>query len=509
MKMWRGGRLVCTSGAWSGVAYAVGWSGCHGGAALAGPLWLQRRYVSSAAAVATGPVGGAPRGTHDIEGGELAAHRFIVDTARRVASRYAFEEVQTPMFETTQVFQRSLGGDSDVVMKEMYTFDDKGGNSLTLRPEGTAGVVRAFVSKKDFGDLPRRYFYSGPMFRYERPQKGRLRQFHQVGVENLGPSTPDTVAEVIQAAASFLSSLRLDSSAKLEVNSLGDAESRERYRTALREYLSTQRTFLSADSVLRLDRGSELRVLDSKDASDQQVVRAAECPVLVDYLSEQSRDHFQQVCGLLTQLDLSFVVNPRLVRGLDYYGQTVFEFVGQPGPQLGPQQATLLAGGVYDSLVSTFGGPAISGVGWAAGVERLALVLDRTLVPTPPRPLYVLLVATDDLAPADDTISHLNKPAPAPALVGYAMRVSEQLRRDGFVVVQKVDGSEGSGGKLRKWMKKAVKANAAAAVFVGADELAANAVTLKLLDTGDQRTVALPQLADALHQHRPSAPTFL
>ncbi|ELR24438.1 histidine-tRNA ligase [Acanthamoeba castellanii str. Neff] len=469
-----GGRLVCTSGAWSGVAYAVGWSGCHGGAALAGPLWLQRGYVSSAAAVATGPVGGAPRGTHDIEGGELAAHRFIVDTARRVASRYAFEEVQTPMFETTQVFQRSLGGDSDVVMKEMYTFDDKGGNSLTLRPEGTAGVVRAFVSKKDFGDLPRRYFYSGPMFRYERPQKGRLRQFHQ-----------------------------------LEVNSLGDAESRERYRTALREYLSTQRTFLSADSVLRLDRGSELRVLDSKDASDQQVVRAAECPVLVDYLSEQSRDHFQQVCGLLTQLDLSFVVNPRLVRGLDYYGQTVFEFVGQPGPQLGPQQATLLAGGVYDSLVSTFGGPAISGVGWAAGVERLALVLDRTLVPTPPRPLYVLLVATDDLAPADDTISHLNKPAPAPALVGYAMRVSEQLRRDGFVVVQKVDGSEGSGGKLRKWMKKAVKANAAAAVFVGADELAANAVTLKLLDTGDQRTVALPQLADALHQHRPSAPTFL
>jgi len=461
--------------------------------------WRRSAGTASSMSTLVHPPLAPPRGTHDIEGAQLAAYRFVIETARCITARYAFQELETPIFESTQVFQRSLGLNSDVVMKEMYTFNDKGDNSLTLRPEGTAGVVRAFVTKKDFGDLPRRYFYSGPMFRYERPQKGRLRQFHQVGVENLGTSSPGMVVDVIHAAASFLRTLKLTESCQLEVNSLGDAESRERYQTSLREYLSTQKALLTTDSVLRLERGSVMRVLDSKDVSDQQVVLSPECPILSDYLSNPSREHFHEVCELLKQLDISFRVNPRLVRGLDYYNHTVFEFVGKPTPQLGPQQGTLLAGGAYNSLVSLFGGPPIPGVGWAAGVERLALLLDPALVPEAPRPIYVIVVTSQEPGCDNPPSTNFTEGENTLEIAGYAMRVSAQIRQQGYIVMQTV----GTERALRKWLKKASKAHAAAVALVGSAEFKANSVTVKIMDTGDQHSIGFHHLEEALKQHLP------
>ncbi|MFD2234090.1 histidine--tRNA ligase [Phaeospirillum tilakii] len=401
------------------------------------------------------------RGTHDLLPEESRAHRRVEATAASVAARYGFGEIITPIFEFTEVFARTLGDTSDVVTKEMYTFTDRSGDSLTLRPEGTAGVARAFISNGLAQSLPLKLFYRGPMFRHERPQKGRLRQFHQVGVELLGVETPLADVEVIALAARLLDALGLGGQVTLELNSLGDAASRAAYREALTAYLSRYRADLSEDSRLRLER-NPLRVLDSKDEGDRRIV--ADAPPIAASLTPEAAGFFADVTGGLDELGIPFVVNPRLVRGLDYYSHTAFEFTTTA---LGAQ-GTVLAGGRYDELIAQMGGPRTPGIGWAAGVERLAMLTGAA--PAPARPVAVV--------PMGDPLA--------------ALAVAEKLRRAGIVAEM------GFSGNLKKRMARAVKLNARYAVILGEDEAARGAVTLRDLDDNSQQEVALAGLVSHL-----------
>ena len=405
------------------------------------------------------------RGTRDILPEEMRRHRRVVETARAVAERYGYQEMAVPLFEFTEVFSRTLGETSDIVTKEMYTFAMKDGEQLTLRPEATAGIMRALISGGLTHQLPLKFFFAGPMFRYERPQKGRQRQFHQIDIELLGVAEPLGDVEVIAVGSRILEALGVRAKATLELNSLGDPQSRAAYRDALVEYFSDHRDRLSDDSRTRLER-NPLRILDSKDEGDKRLV--ADAPVFSDYLNDYSRDYFARVRAGLDLLDIAYEVNPRLVRGLDYYTHTAFEFVTT---QLGAQGA-VLAGGRYDGLAETLGGRATPATGWAGGVERLAMLLDDP--PAAPRPIAVIPVGT--------------------ASEAAALRLSEELRRGGFIV------DLGFAGNLSKRMKRANKLNARAAVLLGEDELAAKVATLRDLDTGAQQRVALDRLAEHLAQ---------
>jgi histidyl-tRNA synthetase len=308
------------------------------------------------------------RGTRDIIGEDAARHAYVVEIARRVTALFGFAEWQTPIFEDTAVFLRPLGETSDVVTKEMYTFPDRGGESLTLRPEGTAGVCRALITNGLTQTLPQKVFYQGPMFRYERPQKGRYRQFHQIGVEVLGPNVPLADAEVIACGWEILQQLGVAGDVVLNINTLGDAESRANYRAALVAYFSEHAASLSEDSKTRLEK-NPLRILDSKDAGDKALVATA--PVIQDHLSDAARAFYDGLKARLRTFGVPFVENPGIVRGFDYYNHTAFEFVTAA---LGAQ-GTVLGGGRYNGLVEMLGGPAVSGVGWGAGIERLAMLL--------------------------------------------------------------------------------------------------------------------------------------
>lgn len=406
------------------------------------------------------------RGTHDILPEDSRKHRHVVETAREIAARYGFGEIETPIFEFTEVFARTLGETSDIVTKEMYTFEDRGGDNITLRPEGTAGIARALVSNGLAQDLPLKFFYAGPMFRYERPQKGRMRQFHQFGVELLGVATPQADIEVIALASHTLEALGVLGKTKLEVNTLGDTESREAYRKVLVDYLSRHRDGLSKESRERLDR-NPLRILDSKDAGDRKILEGA--PSFPDYLNPASQAFFNQVCDGLDALGLAYVHSPRLVRGLDYYCHTAFEYTTE---ELGAQ-GTVLAGGRYDGLIAAMGGRATPGVGWAAGVERLAMLLDD--IAPAPRPIAIVPMGEAD----------------APAL-----KLAEDLRRAGFAV------ELGYSGNMGKRMKRADKLNAAAAVIMGSDEMSRGAVTVRNLDSGEQTEVPLAELETHLQTFR-------
>ena len=307
------------------------------------------------------------RGTRDLLPEAMRAHRSIVERAREIAERYGFEEMATPIYEFSDVFRRTLGDTSDIVTKEMYTFATKGGEEITLRPENTAGVARCFISEGLAHETPLKYFYAGPMFRHERPQKGRLRQFNQIGVETLGVAGPQADIEVIAAGARILSEFGLGGKTTLQLNTLGDTESRGAYREALVAYFGKRKDQLSAESRDRLAR-NPLRILDSKNESDRQLI--AEAPLFADYLNDQSRAFFDRVQEGLNTIEIAFERNERLVRGLDYYGHTAFEFTTT---ELGAQDA-VMAGGRYDGLVETMGGPSTPGVGWAAGVERLTML---------------------------------------------------------------------------------------------------------------------------------------
>jgi histidyl-tRNA synthetase len=387
----------------------------------------------------------------------------VVETARAVAARYGYHEMSTPVFEFTEVFKRTLGETSDVVTKEMYTFAIGEGEEVTLRPEATAGVARALISGGLTQSLPLKVFYTGPMFRHERPQKGRYRQFHQIDVELLGVAEPLADVEVIALGADILAALGLGEHTTLELNTLGDPESRKAYRAALVDYFSAYRDQLSDDSRDRLTR-NPLRILDSKDKGDRRLI--ADAPLFGDYLNQQSQDFFAKVLEGLDLLGIGYTLNDRLVRGLDYYTHTAFEFTTTA---LGAQ-GTVLAGGRYDGLVETMGGPSVPGIGWAAGVERLSLLLAEP--PLAPRPIAVVPVGE--------------------AALPTALKVTQELRRAGFVV------ELGYSGNLKKRLQRANKLNARAALLFGDDELAAGSATLRDLDSGEQELVSLSSLAERL-----------
>jgi histidyl-tRNA synthetase len=397
------------------------------------------------------------RGTRDLIGDDAARHFHVVETARRITALYGFAEWQTPIFEDTKVFSRTLGETSDVVTKEMYTFDDRGGDSITLRPEGTAGVCRALITGGLTQTLPQKVFYTGPMFRYERPQKGRYRQFHQIGIELLGPATPLADAEVIAAGWQILRALGIAETVELQVNTLGDAESRTAYREKLVAYFSQYAAELSEDSKLRLEK-NPLRILDSKDEGDKKLVEGA--PQMQASLTDEARAFFDSLQNHLNRFGVPFIHNPTIVRGLDYYNHTAFEFVTTA---LGAQ-GTVLAGGRYDGLVEQMGGPSVPGVGWAAGIERLSM-----LISTPPPaavPVTVIPMGNDSEA--------------------QALEILTSLR------AQNIAAEIGYSGNAKKRLERANKSGAAFVVLVGED------IKLKNLTTGEQTDVTAENLPGLL-----------
>ena len=395
-----------------------------------------------------------PRGTHDLIGDDFRRHHHVVETARRVVTLYGFEEWATPIFEDTRVFSRTLGETSDVVTKEMYSFADRGGDSITLRPENTAGICRALVTNGLTQGLPRKVFYAGPMFRYERPQKGRTRQFHQIGAEILGAPEPLADAEVIAAGWHILNALGVGEGVVLEINTLGDTESRDAYRAALVAYFSAHRDVLSEDSRMRLEK-NPLRILDSKNEGDRQIVACA--PDTREHLQQAAATLYAEVQSYLTRFGVPFRENPRIVRGLDYYSHTAFEFVTD---RLGAQ-GTVMAGGRYNGLVEEMGGPPTPSVGWAAGIERLAMLL--TQAPAPPRPVAVIPVGEAQEAAALDLAARLRA----------AGMVAEIAYR----------------GNLKRRMERANKLHARAALILGEEETARGVVQLRDLDAGTQESM--------------------
>jgi len=409
------------------------------------------------------------RGTHDQLPEDSRRARHVVETAREMSERYGFGEIATPIFEFTDVFKRTLGDTSDVVTKEMYSFEDRGGEGLTLRPEYTAGIARAFISGGLSQQVPLKFFGHGPMFRYERPQKGRLRQFHQIDAEIIGVAGPQADIEVIALGHDILGALGVREQTTLELNTLGDVESRNGYRDVLVEYFSAHLDKLSDDSKSRLTR-NPMRILDSKDEGDRVLV--ADAPRMGDYLNNQSADFFGQVREGLDNLGISYEVNQALVRGLDYYTHTAFEFTTTA---LGSQGA-VIAGGRYDGLIELMGGPSTPGIGWAGGIERLAMLANADL----PAPRAIVIVPVGEAA------------------MSKAMKIAHDLRQAGYVV------DMGYSGNLAKRLKRANKQDAIAAIMLGEDELAKGVATVRDLTSGDQSEVAYDQLVSALDTFRQS-----
>jgi histidyl-tRNA synthetase len=403
------------------------------------------------------------RGTRDLIGDDMRRHRHVIDTARRVTEIYGFEEWATPIFEETGVFSRTLGETSDVVTKEMYTFADRGGDSITLRPEATASVCRALVTNGLTQSLPQKVFYAGPMFRYERPQKGRYRQFHQIGLELIGPAEPLADAEVIACGWQILTELGLSADVMLEINTLGDSESRGAYRAALVDYFTAHEAALSEDSRSRLAR-NPMRILDSKDEGDKPIVAGA--PTIAAHLTPEAARFYDTVRSHLARLGIPFAENSRIVRGLDYYSHTAFEFVTT---SLGAQ-GTVMGGGRYDGLVAEMGGPQTPAVGWAAGIERMAMLIAQPEA----------LVAPVAVIPAGEDAE-----AEAFALV-------QGLRNAG------IRSEIGYRGNLRRRMERANRSGARAAVILGAEEASRGVAQLKDLASGEQRQIALTELVTAL-----------
>ena len=407
------------------------------------------------------------RGTHDLIGEDVRRHAHIIKVFKAVAQRYGFQEISTPIFEFSEVFHRTLGETSDVVSKETYTFTDRGGESITLRPEMTAGIARAFISGGLAKDLPLKLFGHGPMFRYERPQKGRLRQFHQVDIELLGVAEPQADIEVLSLGHDFLDDLGLIDRVELRLNTLGDPESRQAYRTALVDYFSGFLDQLSEDSKKRLDR-NPMRILDSKDEGDKVIVAGA--PRMFDYLNEASRSFFDKVKAGLDALGIAYVLDERLVRGLDYYSHTAWEFVTT---DLGAQ-GTVLGGGRYDGLIPLMGGPQTPGIGFAAGIERLAMMIETPAVPA--RAIAIVPIG---------------EAAEVPAL-----KIAHRLRQAGFVVEQ------GYRGNVGKRLERASKHGARVALLIGENELAAGVVKRRDLDTREEAALPLDDLEEALSVYR-------
>lgn len=415
----------------------------------------------------------AIRGMNDILPEQAPVWQFVESTVRRVLSQYGYQEIRMPIVEQTDLFKRSIGEVTDIVEKEMYTFEDRNGDSLTLRPEGTAGCVRAAEEHGLLFNQTRRLWYTGPMFRHERPQKGRYRQFHQIGVECFGMTGPDIDAELLILTARLWNELGLAEHTRLEINSIGTSECRRVYRAALVDYLSQFKSDLDADSQRRLE-SNPLRILDSKDPSTRKILENA--PSLDDYLDDESREHFERLKSLLDAAGVAYSVNPALVRGLDYYGKTVFEWITD---SLGAQ-GTVCAGGRYDGLVEQLGGKPTFAVGFAMGLERLILLLETLeLVPD-----YVN-------SNADIYVTAMGDVALAPALV-----LAEKLRS---ALPERVIVSHCGGGSFKSQMKKADRSGARYAVILGENEVANGTAGLKPLRADEPQTeVAQDELAAIL-----------
>tara|TARA_R100001244_G_scaffold6593_23_gene8123 strand:+ start:7845 stop:9095 length:1251 start_codon:yes stop_codon:yes gene_type:complete len=403
------------------------------------------------------------RGTQDIFGEDQERFSHVVETFERVRRLYGFKGVEMPVFEPTAVFARSLGETTDVVSKEMYSFEDRGGDSLTLRPEFTAGICRAFLSNGWQQHVPLKLAAHGPLFRYERPQKGRYRQFHQLDAEIIGAGEAAADVELLCFADQLLRELGIDDGVTLQLNTLGDAESRDAWRDALVEHFQAHRDELSEDSRDRLER-NPLRILDSKERQDRPIADAA--PDIDAYLSSEAKEFFAQVTEGLDACGVAWTRNSRLVRGLDYYRHTAFEFVTD---RLGAQ-GTVLAGGRYDGLIESLGGPHTPAVGWAAGVERLGMLLDE---PETAGPEAVFIPLGDGCEAA-------------------AMKLMGDLRRAGISCDMAYKGN------MKKRMQKANAAGAVHVVIIGENELANGVAAVKNLETGDQREVILSGLIGAL-----------
>ncbi len=403
------------------------------------------------------------RGTKDLFGEDYAKHEYIIDSAKRTASLYGYQGISTPIFEFSNVFKRSLGESSDVVGKEMYSFLDKGGEEITLRPEFTASVCRSYISNGFKQLLPLKLFTHGPLFRYERPQKGRQRQFHQLNYEFLGAASPEVDAEMIAMAASLLDKIDVLKHTSLELNSLGCAQTRKNYQNVLVEYLKEFENDLSHDSKIRLYK-NPLRILDSKDEGDKKLI--AKAPKINDHFTAEAEDFFAKLQEYLVLLGIEFRVNSKLVRGLDYYNHTAFEFTTS---ELGAQ-GTVLGGGRYNGLIKLLGGDETEGIGFAAGIERLALLCN--LPEEVSRPCAVIL--QDKMAQKQ------------------ALRIVNDLRNNDIAV--QFDGSI----KFDKALKNAVKNNCQFAIFIGEEELKSSSVKLKNLDTRIEQVVKIGDLKSLL-----------
>jgi histidyl-tRNA synthetase len=407
---------------------------------------------------------------NDILPDASATWRYLETVVREIVQSYGYAEIRLPLLEQTELFARSIGEVTDIVEKEMYTFLDRNGESLTLRPEATAGVVRAGITNGMLHNQRQKLWTSGPMFRYEKPQKGRYRQFYQFDVEALGFEGPDVDAELIIMCARIWRALGMDR-LTLEVNSLGTADSRARYRNSLVEYFSGVKNMLDEDSIRRLDQ-NPLRILDSKNPEMQEIV--AEAPVMLDFLDAESAEHFEQLKALLGAAGVAYTVNPRLVRGLDYYSRTVFEWVTDA---LGSQGA-VCSGGRYDGLVEKLGGRPTPAVGWAMGIERFVALFEASGGRAPAADADVYLVAVGEAARQ------------------RAFAVAEALRDE--ISSIRVELNLG-GGSFKSQLKRADKSNAEYALILGEQELADGCIGVKPLRSAeDQTSIALESLAETL-----------
>ena len=410
-----------------------------------------------------------PKGTQDILPQESAKWQYVEDFARKTFRKYNYGEIRTPIFEHYEVISRSVGDTTDIVTKEMYDFYDKGDRHITLRPEGTAPVVRSYVENKLFApevQKPVKVYYMGSMFRYERPQAGRLREFHQIGAECFGSSNPATDVEMIAMAAQFFKDIGI-TNVSLELNSLGNPESRAAYRQALIDYLTPLKPSLSADSQRRLEE-NPLRVLDSKEPEDKAAVEGA--PSILDYLDEESSAYFAAVRSMLETLQIPYVINTNMVRGLDYYNHTIFEFT----TEVAGSQLTICAGGRYDGLVAYFGGPETPGVGFGMGLERLLLVLDKQGVELPIETaldVYVAVLGAD--------------------ANGRALELVQALRAQGFAAER-----DYLDRKLKAQFKSADNFKAKTLITLGESEVESGRVTVKNNHNREEITVSLDQIQE-------------
>lgn len=399
------------------------------------------------------------RGTKDLFAEDYTKHEAIINIAKKVADLYSYQGISLPIFEFASVFKRSLGETSDVVGKEMYSFLDKGNEEITLRPEFTAGICRAYISNGMKHLLPLKLFTHGPLFRYERPQKGRQRQFHQLNYEFLGEATPEIDAEVISMACNLLSQLNILKNTTLELNSLGCSDTRKAYQNALVAYLQKYEADLSHDSKIRLHK-NPMRILDSKDEGDHRII--VDAPKIKDYFTKDSADFFNKLQEYLNILGIKYNLNSRLVRGLDYYNHTAFEFVTT---ELGAQ-GTVLGGGRYNGLIKLMGGDDIPGIGFAAGIERLALLYNSA---ENKQRSYAILPLEDKL-------------------MNIAIKLADQLRAKNIPIHLEY------GIKFDKALKNAVKSNCSFAIFIGEEELKNNSIKLKNLDTRIEETIEIEKL---------------